>query len=68
MVDGATTQPGQLVPRVVEQENNPELVPAPTQHQIMVVKIVLEMPKKQDNVTKVLAKVKKTFYISIWTF
>jgi len=65
MVGGAISQPGHLVPRVVEEGNNLELVPAPTQHHNMVVKTVLEMLKIQENVTKVLAKVGKTSFTPI---
>jgi len=55
MVAGVIFQPGQPAARLVEEEYSLELVLAPTQHRSMAVKIVLDLPKKQEFATRILA-------------
>jgi len=59
MVVGLRFPNGRPAPKIAEEENSPGPVLAPSQNQNMVVKTVLEMLKKQENVTRILVKVCK---------
>jgi len=61
MVAGVLTLTGRPAPRNVVAEFRSELVPAQTQHQNMAEKIVLEILKKEENVTRTPAKVCRNY-------